>query len=40
VTSEHVYKIEVRNDMKDAEKRGIGEYEDEGDCMRIKTQED
>jgi len=30
MTSEHVYKIEVRNDMKDTGKRGIGEYENEG----------
>jgi hypothetical protein len=28
MTSEYVYKIEVRNDLKDAEKREIGEYED------------
>jgi hypothetical protein len=30
MTSEYVYKIEFRNDMKDDEKRGIGEYEGEG----------
>jgi hypothetical protein len=30
MASEYVYKTEVRNDMKDVEKRGIGEYEDEG----------
>jgi hypothetical protein len=30
MTSEYVYKIEVRNDMRDVEERGIGVYEDEG----------
>jgi hypothetical protein len=34
MTSEYVYKIEVRNDMKEVEKREIGEYEDEGNLAR------
>ena len=28
--SDYFFKIEVRKDMNDVEKRGIGEYEDEG----------